>query len=435
MAAFFLAGLVFLTKMEVFVALSATLLCGGVVYFKTQSTGKLKATQILFTALAIASIPPMLFWIYFSFHMPWSQAMASLVSPWLLSQTSSLHAVPLYQWIIGTDAIGENLLKMLSCFFLYLLILVPLIALNRWLPRWTAHLKLYSLLTVISILVLFFIVQDRIPWPDLLRPLPLIMVSLAVVSLMFLMKGNLDTADRGHYFALLVLSLFSFALLLKMILNTHLFHYGFALAMPATLILIWILLYAIPNHKPLFTGPSTLYRNAMLVLIIVFIGKHVGLSYTMFNLKDYPVGTERGVLLDFGPEIDSRASLTHEAIQYINGKLPSHSDLATLPYGNMINYMTGHPNPLRHHTFNPGHALLFGEKNYLANLKAISPAHILLVDRDFAPFGRRFFGRDYARQIYSWIVQNYEVQKQFGEIPFSGRGFGIQILRRKDIRN
>ena len=78
------------------------------------------------------------------------------------------------------------------------------------------------------------------------------------------------------------------------------------------------------------------------------------------------------------------------------------------------------PNPLRYHTFNPGHAMLFGEDDYFTNLKTVFPNHILLVDVDSSILGHRYFGRDYARPIYSWIAQNYKVQKQFGAVPFSG---------------
>jgi len=49
--------------------------------------------------------------------------------------------------------------------------------------------------------------------------------------------------------------------------------------------------------------------------------------------------------------------------------------------------------------------------------------------------GARYFGQDYAQDSFQWIQQNYELEKQFGAEPFSGRGFGIQILRKKEARN
>ena len=284
-------------------------------------------------------------------------------------------------------------------------------------------------------LALFLQFDSMISWMDLLRPLPLITLCLSIFCLKHLWAGNPDDSHRGQYFPLFVLSLFSLALLIKMPLNTHLFHYGFALAMPATLIFLWILVFAIPHHKPFFKGPATFYRNAILALILIFMGKHVELSYDIFKLKNNPVGTERDFILDYDPQISSRGILVQEAIQYINKELQPDTGLATITYGNMINFMTRQPNPLRYHTFNPGHAMFFGEDDYFTNLKTVFPNHILLVDADSSILGPRYFGRDYAQSIYSWIAQNYEVQKQFGAVPFSGRGFGIQVLRKKKIRN
>ena len=96
----------------------------------------------------------------------------------------------------------------------------------------------------------------------------------------------------------------------------------------------------------------------------------------------------------------------------------------------MINYMTRHRNPLRVHTINPVEAKIFGEEQYLNEMKAASPEYILFIDVDSSRLGSRYFGQDYARPIYSWIVQNYEVQKQFGQPPFQGKGFGIQLLKK-----
>ena len=58
---------------------------------------------------------------------------------------------------------------------------------------------------------------------------------------------------------------------------------------------------------------------------------------------------------------------------------------------------------------------------------------IVLVNQDFTHLGARFFGRDYARATFQWIVQNYKVEQQIGGPPFFDRYFGIQILKRKPL--
>ena len=225
--------------------------------------------------------------------MSGSQAFYYLTSPLMLVQNSSIRSAPLYEWIMGTNDIGGNVFKLLAYSSLYILILGILITGNRWLPRLTPHAKGYSFLLAILILAFTLLFNNRIAWLDLLRPLPLIILCLSLFSLKNLFTGKPDGSRRNQYFQIFILSLFSLALLLKMLLNTHLFHYGFALAMPATLIFLWALLFAVPNHKPFFSGSAIFYRSAILALIVVFIGKHVALSYSIFNLKNNPVGTEQ----------------------------------------------------------------------------------------------------------------------------------------------
>ena len=100
----------------------------------------------------------------------------------------------------------------------------------------------------------------------------------------------------------------------------------------------------------------------------------------------------------------------------------------------MINFMTRRPNPLRYHTFNPGHAMFLERDDYFTNLKTVFPDHILLVDVDSSILGPQYFGKDYAQDIHQWIRDNYSLDQQFGETPFTGNGFGIQILKRNADR-
>jgi len=53
------------------------------------------------------------------------------------------------------------------------------------------------------------------------------------------------------------------------------------------------------------------------------------------------------------------------------------------------------------------------------------------VDVDSSILGARYFGQDYAQNVYQWIFQNYKLEKQFGAEPFSGQGFGIQLLKKR----
>ena len=69
----------------------------------------------------------------------------------------------------------------------------------------------------------------------------------------------------------------------------------------------------------------------------------------------------------------------------------------------------------------------------IASLERSPPPYILLVDQEFPELGFKYFGKDFGADIMDWIVQNYSLEKQFGETPFTSQGFGIQILKQRNV--
>ena len=63
-------------------------------------------------------------------------------------------------------------------------------------------------------------------------------------------------------------------------------------------------------------------------------------------------------------------------------------------------------------------------------LEADPPDYVLLVHRNNAEHGARFFGVDFAQETRRWIDRNYTLRATFGQRPFAGRRFGIAILAR-----
>jgi hypothetical protein len=53
------------------------------------------------------------------------------------------------------------------------------------------------------------------------------------------------------------------------------------------------------------------------------------------------------------------------------------------------------------------------------------------VDKDTSEHGARYFGKDYALNISTWIAGNYDKVQQIGQEPLAGMGFGVIIARKK----
>jgi hypothetical protein len=100
----------------------------------------------------------------------------------------------------------------------------------------------------------------------------------------------------------------------------------------------------------------------------------------------------------------------------------------------MLNYLARRRSPIADITLNPGVWILVGDDAVLNRLKRSLPPYIVYMDREFSYFGYNYFGKDFAQKIHDWIQTHYSVQAQIGATPFTGKGFGIQILMRNDIR-
>ena len=77
---------------------------------------------------------------------------------------------------------------------------------------------------------------------------------------------------------------------------------------------------------------------------------------------------------------------------------------------------------------------MFGEGEMLDAYLASPPDWIALVACDTTIYGFPYFGRDYARAFAAWIDRGYALVEIIGAPPFTGRGFGVALLRRRSAR-
>ena len=426
---YFLVGLVFLTKPEVFLAIAIALPAGTAVSFFLQSLDKRAWIRNISICMGSFLAAPLLFYIYLSIHLSFEKAFHYIISPWIYVHSSSSLSLPLYQWILGIDSIASNLTKLLMYFLAGVAIIFSVTLVNRFLNRLNYSSQPISISLGFLSAGLLYLILKNFPSLELLRPLPLIILLLTIYYFTRIIRER--NAAPKKLLVLFSFSLFSFVLLFKIILNTHIYHYGFALALPATLVCIRWVLYEFPKLPSSVPGPAVFYRSTMAMLGLAIIATHIGFSYQMHQFKGYPVGSGQDILLDYYPVLETRAPIVSDTLQYIQEHVEPDAEIASIPYGNMINFMTRHRNPLRISAINPVEAKIFGEEQYLNEIKTAFPEYILFIEVDSSRLGARYFGKDYAREIYSWIVQHYEVQKQFGQAPFQGKGFGIQVLRKK----
>jgi hypothetical protein len=83
--------------------------------------------------------------------------------------------------------------------------------------------------------------------------------------------------------------------------------------------------------------------------------------------------------------------------------------LVVFPEGELLNFLSGQSNPIRHKLYLPGYLTEENEGEILRELDRARPAAVVLWRRPTSEYRRGLFGADYGRRIRAWIDANYEV--------------------------
>lgn len=420
----FLTGCVYLTKPEAFLALIVALFFG--LYLLNKKRTLPKNALLVFSGTFL--IAPVLATIYFSIHMPLSQAFYYILLPWLHVFGSNLSELPMYKVLMGTDYLADNILKMFFSFLMIFGVSLGLILINQHAGGKFKNPNLLGWGISLAILASLWFWYESFLGFKYERALPLILASGSIY--LFWKLSNSSLGDSKRQLGLLVFSIFSFVLLFKMFFNVQVKHYGFALALPATLVLIHILILEIPKFCFKKGPPSDVFRPVMLTLVILVIGLHMRAEYRMYALKGFPVGKEADTIVYYHPFLDPTGPIFNEAIDFIQKEIPEDSSFAAIPSTIMLNFLTRRESSLKYVYLDPGAIQLIGDFQIYEDLQAAPPPYIVMVHQLFYPQGKAHFGKDFGKDIHQWILNNYSLIKQYGAQPFVTNDFGIQVMKR-----
>ena len=424
-----LSGLVLLTKIEVSLAWTTAVLIGLFLLFKTWNCSFYQCRNYMALFCLGLFFPFMMFTVYFAYHMGWSQGLQAMLGPWTYVFSTPIGSLAFYKGVMGTDALGENLITIFSYLIMWVLFLAALAALNHVVRKPFKPSTLYIVLALILLLVIRNSYHLFIPWLELLRPLPFIMLGTAIVLCIRLWKGNKDLENPVPNLVLAVLTIFATVLLLKIFFKTHVYHYGTALAMPATLILFKLLIDDLSDKLKSSSGEHALFKGPLVAGIILFIFVHFTISAGYYGKKVFPVASGGDSVISYHPEVVPRALFFQITLDVLNQEIKEGETLAAFPTGTLLNYLTRKENPINSISYNPGTWKLLGEQRVLTDLQTTPPTYVAIVYHDFLEFGTRFFGRDFGKDIYQWVLKDYDSFKLIGKDPVKGEGFGIHLYK------
>ena len=277
-------------------------------------------------------------------------------------------------------------------------------------------------------------------WLDCGASLPLLGLAACVLLVREVTRGQWQAKRNGsaacHPSSVtfpLLWSVFGLVLLAKLGLFSRIWHYGFALAMPAAITAIYLLFWLLPVllEKKYDVDPRPFRIAVWLVLMIGFVIL-VHDSESWYTTKTLAVGRGGDRMIAFGPQLNPTGAGVQLALEWIEQNVPRDGTLAVLPEGTTINYLSRRVNPTPCLDWTPTVLTAFGQAGTTAAFEKNPPDYIFLVERDMSEFGVGYFGGSpgYGQDVMQWIGKNYEPVYQIGAQPLRSGLFGIEILKR-----
>jgi hypothetical protein len=426
-AAGFCSGLVFLTKPDIFMALAVACVAALVIFFATRRQIHFAAKSLAAFLLA-GAIPPLGFFIYFLRVENLRESLRAVIFGWLPLFQTTIAKNPYYQWNMGFDQPFTHL-RAMAGHFVFVVIAITFYAVAfRFLQKLKSNrMKWFLQLLLISPLLFL---AGRFNWADCGASLPLLAFSTCV-----LLRDNYKKLSPGQEAAFpLLWSVFGLVLLLKLGLFPRIWHYGFALAMPAFVSTVYLLLWLLPLLlKIKFQVPARLFRVTVWLVLLIGFGNLSLQSEKFYAAKNLAVGHAGDRIIAFGPGGNSvEARTTEAALAWIETNVPPDATLAALPEGTMINYLSRRINPTPDLDWNPTMFTVFGQEKMTADFEKNPPDYILLVEWKSYEFDVGYFGHypGYGVELMQWIEKNYASVKLFGSEPLQSGLFGIKIMKR-----
>jgi hypothetical protein len=433
-------GLVFLTKLEVFVA-AASAAAAAMGAWLWLSHGARPVWRASLVMLATVPIPILVAWGLLSSAMEADVAWRGFAGAWTAIVAGDAGRLPIFREGMGLDDPGGNLRAIGvytgagACALVAIVAVVAAIGrVSRGRPilRGRPTLRGRPILGWVAVAALAGAILAATAWlaPDHVyhagKPLPVFLLAiLAFDGALLLRRG--EHADRRRLVRF-VFAVFALALLSRMILNPRIHHYGFALAMPATLLAAAVAIDSLPRRLAAWRIDPSLLRASLLAVWVGIALAHLDLTRQAMQLKETRVGQGADAFY-----ADVRGMAVNEVSAALRTIISPDQTLVVLPEGAMFNYLLRLQNPtgyIQMVAVLPPGVGPYGQDAIEQAFTTHPPDFILLVHKDTSEFGSRFFGKDYAQDLFRWIEREYDAVATWYGVPLQDDRFGVRLLQR-----
>jgi len=422
-----LLGCVLLTRVETSLAIIAAAIAALAASATLGAEDRRAAVKGLVALSGGALLVPAAFLAYFSLHMPLPAAARAVAGSWPTVVTTAVARSRFYLVGSGMDAPMANAIRMLMMFGGFLVCVGLGCVLDR---VWPARLSTWqNVLWRVGRLVLLGTSFLFVPWARFPRALPLISAAALAVLIGMFRRARGDRESALTIVPLLMWGVFALVLLAKMILNARIYHYGFFLALPATLLLVTVLVWLIPRFLADRGAGGRVFRTLAGLMLLAAVGSYVTLSALIYRSKQERIGIGGDMFYALGPTSQWQGAAVRDVLSRIEQTIPPNATMAVLPEGVMINYLARRANPTPYINLMPPELLAFGEDRVLESLQATPPDYVVLVRKDETEYGVPPFGSHAnGARIMTWIEEHYRTVSVVGQPPRRGEN-GIEIMK------
>jgi hypothetical protein len=228
--------------------------------------------------------------------------------------------------------------------------------------------------------------------------------------------------------ALLAFAVFALVLQAKIVLNVTFLHYGFALAAPALVLVVWCATVALPDAVARSGGSASVAAWIAAGLVVALGAAHVSRQVEVWSLYETALGAPPDEMR-VGP---GRGRVLASVVEEIRERTAPGQSVAVFPEGVMLNYLARRPLAVPYFTFTPFDLVVTPEAEILAAFAASPPDLVVLVHRETREYGLPFFGRSYGRSLNTWVRRNYRPVRMIGDPPLrQGSDFGALVMERQ----
>ena len=356
-------------------------------------------------------VPPTIALAMLSMSMAWSDAVRAVIGSWYYAfELTNTFDSPFLRSSFGLDSPQTNAMAVLEWFCRIVAVLGPaavLATFGRAIDkprRWLVVLAALGLGLPVAL-------HWRGPWVwDLGRPLPLFLAVFLITTIVRLALRRATGEPSKELIPRLAILLFALFMLLRMLLNARMHGEGFALAMPAAIVLAMLAASSVPRWIRGHAGYVPIYGVVLLVGFAVIVAAHLRATSQYMATKTHTVAADADAF-----RADRRGEAVNKAVSHIQAHTDETQTVAVMPEGAMLNYLARRKAPTPYIDLTPHELSLHKLKPVINAFVLNSPDMIVFVQRDTSGQGPGAFGGDYAQSLTGWVKAQYERTEAAGE--------------------